>query len=415
MKKSLILFFPLLLWSKSYDLKTLITHAAEHNPQMIAKAHRIDSKSKEVEAQESSYWPTLDMGASYTHTTPKTIATPGSTTLGYAKVSMDIYDGGRKKALLQAKRFTHRASLLEKDAFGKSITLKIIQHYYTMKKLDAMLFAMQKESEELLVQIHRLEKFLKAGLATSEEIDKLQAVYDENQYKIEEYRLLLETSREQLTLLTGLSVKVLKKSYLKEPKKMAFRPYEESDILEMNQKALEAKAKAIDAGYRPQVQIEDSYTQLHYSETETIPGLDGDAFFPDHQNKLMLSVNMRLFDKGKMKKEREAVQYEKLALASEKEYALSRQKMYFRLAKKRLHSIRSKLKSAKSALHASQSTYGVIMKKFETGLADNIAYLDALNNVTLSKARYKETMYEYEIAKSIYYYYAGRDPKEYIR
>jgi hypothetical protein len=49
------------------------------------------------------------------------------------------------------------------------------------------------------------------------------------------------------------------------------------------------------------------------------------------------------------------------------------------------------------------------------GIVDNVTYLDALTEVTLSQARYKETLYDYEIAKSIYYFYAGKSPREYIR
>jgi outer membrane protein TolC len=66
-------------------------------------------------------------------------------------------------------------------------------------------------------------------------------------------------------------------------------------------------------------------------------------------------------------------------------------------------------------LKAAQSTYSVIRQKFEVGLVDNIAFLDALAQRTLADARYKETVYDYEVRKSIYYYYAGKDPKEFIR
>ena len=66
-------------------------------------------------------------------------------------------------------------------------------------------------------------------------------------------------------------------------------------------------------------------------------------------------------------------------------------------------------------MKAAKSTYEVIRQKFEVGLVDNIAFLDALAQRTLADARYKETIYDYEVRKSIYYYYAGKDPKEFIR
>ena len=87
----------------------------------------------------------------------------------------------------------------------------------------------------------------------------------------------------------------------------------------------------------------------------------------------------------------------------------------FHLSQKSLETIRTRLKSAKSALRAATSTYNALKEKFEVGLIDNIAFLDALTQKTLAQSRYKETLFDYEIGKSIYYYYAGKDPKEFIR
>jgi outer membrane protein TolC len=222
--------------------------------------------------------------------------------------------------------------------------------------------------------------------------------------------LTLQTNQDNLQLLSGLSAKELKNNRLKEPKDISFEPYEKSKIFQANAQALQANAKAIEAGYLPQVRVEDTYSKSHYGNS--VAG--GDSFLLDHQNRLMLSVNMRLFDHGKIKKEHEAVMYQKMASDIERRYAIEEQKMQFKLAKSRLKTIEAKLKSAKSALRASKSTYRAIVQKFEAGLVDNIAYLDALNNQTLSDAQYKETLYDYEIAKSIYYYYAGKNPKEFI-
>jgi len=415
MRVFLWMIVPFFVFAKSYSLQELINHANKHNHQIQAKEMQSKAKLIEIEAGESAYWPTLDIGASYSRTNPNSLVAPGETTIGFASLGMDIYDGGRKSALVDAKNFAYQASLFEKDAFKKSITLNIVNHYYSIKKLQAMLHAMYEQSKELCAQIKRVRKFNLAGLSTQEEIDKLQAVYDDNQYRIENTKLILQTNQENLKLLSGLPAEHLQNNRLQEPKRISFEPYEKSKILQANAQALEQNAHAIDAGYLPHVRIEDTYTQSHYGNTVGMPGIEGDSFLPDHQNELMLSVSMRLFDNGKMKKEREAVMYQKMALDSRKSYAIREQKMQFKLAKSRLKTIRAKLKSAKSALRAAKSTYRVIVRKFEAGLVDNIAYLDALNKQTLSEARYKETLYDYEIAKSIYYYYAGKNPKEFIR
>ena len=409
-----LFILPLWVFAQSYGLEGLIANAQKSNPMIKAKTLNSKAKSKELDAAGSAFWPTLDIGASYTKVNPNTLVTPGETTSGFATVSMELYDGGRKYALKRAKTFEYHASLFEQEAFAKNVSLKIIDHYYTILKLQAMLGALHGQSKELRVQLERIRKLKAAGLATQEDIDKLEAVYENNLYTVENTKLLLETRFENLSLESGVKVNSLQQNRFKEPHNIVFEPYEYSKILKANSEALKENANAVDAGYLPQVVIQDTYSKNQYGQVDSSSGF-GSEILLDHQNKMNISINMRLFDYGQMKREHEALQYQKLALDAEREYNIREQKMQFRLSQKNLKTIRAKLRSARSELKAARSTYKAIVKKFENGLVDNIAYLDALNNQTLAKARYDETRYEYEIAKSIYYYYAGKDPKEFIQ
>jgi len=415
MKILVILVLPLFVFAQSYGLKTFIDNATKTNGLIKAKEINIKAKREQVEAAKSAYWPTVDVGADYSTLSPNYLVSPGQVGNVYASVSMDLYDGGRKDALLRAKDFEHKASLFEKSAFEKSITLEIVRHYYGIQTLKATINALRERSKELKAQINRVKKFEGAGLATVEDIDKLTAVYENNNFTLENAKLLLETSEENLKLISGLSAKQLKRNYFKEPRHIHFEVFENIKMLQSNASAIGENANAIDAGYLPQVNLSDTYHKSHFDDLVTVPGMSGDGFLIDHQNKLMVSVNMRLFDNGKMSKESEAVKYQKLSLLSQIEHAKREQRMNYRLAGRSLKTTRTKLKSSKSALKAAQSTYNVIRQKFEVGLVDNIAFLDALSQRTLADARYKETVYDYEVRKSIYYYYAGKDPKEFIK
>jgi outer membrane protein TolC len=353
------------------------------------------------------------VGAGHTMTTPVTVIAPGQTTSASAMIGMDLYDGGRRGAVLNAKSFEHTASLFEKRAFEKSVALTIINSYYSIKKYKATLYALQKRSEELQTQMTRIKGFMRAGLSTSEEFERLRAAYDNNAYVIENTKLAIVQAQEDLSLQSGLSAKQLKNDHIREPHHVRYEPYEKSKILHAHAQAMQEQANAVSSGYLPQVNVSDQLSVYNYNDTDDVPGLTG--ILPDHQNRLMLSVNMRLFDKGKMRKDEEALKYQKLSLESQKIYADKEQRMNFRVAEKRLKTLRAKEKSTKSALKAARSTYSTVKKKFEVGLVDNVTYLDALTEVTLSQARYKETLYDYEIAKSIYYYYAGKSPREYIK
>jgi len=409
-----MLCLPLFVLAQSYGLRTFIEHAAKNNGNIRAKEITITSKSKEVEAAQSAYWPTLDIGGDYSLHSPKYMVSPGQVGNVYASLNLEVYDGGRKDALLQAKQYEQEASLFEKEAFKKSITLQIVQHYYTIKKLKANLEALEERSRELKAQIGRIKRFKMTGLATQEDVDKLQAVFDNNAYTMENTRLALSRSEENLRLLTGLPAKRLTRDYFAQPRGVHFEWFDRIKLLQANAKAIGKNSEAIDAAYKPQVNLSDSYHKSHYDGLVSGP-ISGEGFLVDHQNTLSLSANMRLFDNGRIAKQSEAVKYQKMALLSQIEQSKKDQKMQFRLAGKNLRTMQAKLKSAKSALKAAKSTYDVIRQKFEVGLVDNIAFLDALAQKTLTEARYKETVYDYEIAKSLYYYYAGKDPKEYIR
>jgi len=415
MKIVLMLVLPLFICAQSHGLKTFIDNAKKTNGWIKAKEINIKGKKEQVEAAKSAYWPTVDIGADYALLSPNYLASPGQVGNVYASVSMDLYDGGRKGALLRAKDFEHEASLFEKSAFEKSITLEIVRHYYGIQTLKATINALEERSTELKAQITRVKKFKGAGLSTQEDIDKLVSVYENNNFTLENTRLTLETSEQNLQLISGLSAKQLKRNYFKEPKNIHFELFENIKMLQANASAIGENANAIDAGYMPQVNLSDTYHKSHFDDLVTSPGIDGSGFLIDHQNKLMVSVNMRLFDKGRMSKESESVKYQKLSLLSQIDHAKKEQKMNFKLAGKSLKTTKTKLKSAKSALKAAKSTYEVIRQKFEVGLVDNIAFLDALAQRTLANARYKETIYDYEVRKSIYYYYAGKSPKEFIQ
>ena len=414
MRTLLLLCLPLFVLAQSYGLKQFVDNANKTNGLIEAKKLNVKSKAQEVEAARSAYWPTVDIGADYSFQSPNYIVSPGQVGNAFISANLNLYDGGRKDAILKSKGFEHKASLFEQTAFEKSITLEIARHYYGIQGLKATLGALQERAKELKAQIERVGKFKLTGLATQEEVDKLQSVYDNNQYTIENTKLAIETSEENLKLISGLPAKHLRRNYFLEPKNVHFEWFENIKILQANANAVGENAKAIDAGYLPQVNLSDTYHKSHFDDLVPTPG-GGDAFLIDHQNKVGVSVNMRLFDNGKMSKESEAVKYKKLALLSRLDQAKKEQRMNFNLARQNLRTTKAKMKSAKSALKAATSTYKTLKQKFEVGLVDDITFLDALATKTLAESRYKESVYDYEVKKSIYYYYAGKDPREFIR
>ena len=114
MKKLFMMCIPLMTLTYASGLGAFINHAQKLNGQIKAKEITVKSKAEEVESAKSAYWPTLDVGGSYSVLNPSSIVQPGRTATVYASVHLELYDGGRKAAVLKAKSYAKEASFFEK-------------------------------------------------------------------------------------------------------------------------------------------------------------------------------------------------------------------------------------------------------------------------------------------------------------
>lgn len=122
MKIVLVLFLPLYILAQSHGLKTFINNANETNGLIKAKEINVQSKKEQIEAARSAYWPIVDVGADYSLQSPNYVVSPGQVGNVYASVRMDIYDGGKKDAIVRSRSYEHEASLFDKSAFEKYYT-----------------------------------------------------------------------------------------------------------------------------------------------------------------------------------------------------------------------------------------------------------------------------------------------------
>ncbi len=412
MKKILIsTVLPVLIWAGGLDLRTIITKA-EHNSLGKAKSLNIRSKELDIRAAESGYAPTVDIGLSQVINSPVTRQTPGSVGTAFIKTQMNLFDGGRKALTKEAKDFELDAAIYEKEAYAKSTALQVVRQYFALKKLKANFKALKQRGKELKAQLARVKKLKKAGMATRSSVARLNAAYEGNRYAIENMQLAIESSRENLKLLSGLKIQNLKRNYFTEPRGVGFRIFEATRAMQAQANAVGKNAQAVKAAYSPQVNMSYAYNKTAFGDlAKGVPP----ASLPDHSHKFQITAAMRLYDGGTMESKSEAIRYKKLALLSQIRHEIKKQKMNFRLAKKRLSASRAQIRSARSALSAAKSAYNEAKKNYEAGVIDNVTYLDALSGLTEARARYQASRYDYEINKAMYYFYAGANLKRYIR
>jgi len=410
-KISILLVVPVFIYAES--LQSLIEYANGKNQLIVSSKLLQISKSKELEAQKSAYYPTIDVGLLYQRLDDRSPFMPGDIYSGYAKVGFDIYDGGRKSSLVEQKNHELKSSKYETLAMKKNLSLQIVQDFYNIKNLEASLMAFKEAEKSLDTQLNRVKKFYEVKVATQDDVDRLQSAYDTNIYDIESIKFKIVSLKYSLSLKVTKDIDLLDdssfKKFTQEDEK--FYDFMDSTKSLMAQiDSVKSAAESIDSIYYPNIKLEDTYSLYGYDRTDLLHP-EG----PDSQNKIILSLNMRLFDKGAVKNTQQVMMINSQAMAQQVAYKNNEQVMQYDLSKHRIQTSKLKIKSALSALVAATSAFKTVEKKYNVGLVDNVAYLDALTVQTRAKALYTKSLNDLEVAYAMYYYYSGKNLEEFLQ
>ncbi len=387
--------------AQANDLRDYIRHI--HKSDLYrSKSYSVMAKGSEIDAVKSKYLPTIDIGASYNYNDPVSIPkSPDKTAVAFAKISLTLFDGGIKSYQILSKEYERSSAEFERRAFAKDAALNVTKSYFGILKLRALLRALRVRQGEIKAQLNRVEKFYKSGIANKDDLYRLKAAYQESRYNIENTKQMLLSAKEGLKLLSGLSVNSIKEVRFVTPKRTRFRVSDQIRALREKSKAVGESANMVAVSNYPKVMVSDTYKVLKY------PDFPASSKLIDHQNTLSVNLNMRLFDGGSASAQSESIRYNQLALESQINHLINQQKMNYKLAKENLKTLRVNINSTLSALKAANINYKKMKANYENGLIDNTAYLDALSQKTMAYARYKQTIYELEIAKAVLYHYAG--------
>ena len=392
------------------ELKELLEYANTNNKLALSKEFLVKAKKQEVKSSQSAFMPVVDMGGFYQRLDDKTPQMAGDIYSGYAKISYNIYDGKRKSSITQQKQNELKSSQFEVTAFKKSLSLEIVKEFYTIKNIDSTISALQEKQKALNAQLQRVKKFFEANLSTSDEIDKLQSAYDTNSYNIESLKFQKLSALKELELKVGKSIKSLDNATFVKNQTNGIEKSDNIKALKYKKESFKDLAQTIGSVNLPQIDISDTYSLYGYNRVDKLhpEGLD-------NQNKIMLTLNLRVFDAKSTSQKKQALILTAQSLDNEIVYLSQEQKMLFDLSLSRIKTEKLKIKSASSALKSAKSTFESIEKKYKAGIVDNIAYLDALSVKTDALSLYNKSLNDLEIAYAIYYYYAGKNIEEFIR
>ncbi len=407
-KKWLFLIVPISIYAD--NLKSLVEFAMTNNNIVTSKSFTEKAKRLDLESVQNSYYPTIDIGGYYQRLDDKSNGIPGEVYSGYGKISFDLYDGNKKANLIKQNQALLESTSHDISGYKKELQLLIVQDFYMIKNLEATLETLKEKQNQLQAEIERVKKFYEVGTTTKDDVDRLEAAYSGNIYQIDALNYQILSIKKLFSLKIGKKVEQFDDSTIIVPNNLQSDKNDNIESLKQTALSLQHTANTLDAIYQPQVKIEDTYSFYEYGRTDlTHPrGLD-------NQNKILLSVNLRLFDNDVSAKQKESIIVQKKALEKQIEQNEELQNINLQLAQSNIETIKAQISSAKSSLNAAQSAYETIVQKYKVGLVDNVAYLDALSVKTEAKAQYKIALNNLQVAYVKYYYFTNKEIIEFIQ
>jgi len=411
MKRVFLSVILVALCANAGDLKNILDYALSHNELSISKD--LDTKKPLLESQsiKKDYFPKIDIGALYQSSNPRTSFQPGDIYNAQAKISLNLFDGNKKRHQISEKKFELKSLKFQSKSFKKELQFNIVMDYFKIKTLFANLVALQKAKQYLNAEYKRVKNLFDVGSITEDEVKKIEASLLNTIYQIDEMDYKIEEVKKELTLYVGKSIDNIGDSKITPPTSAIKSDTLDSiKTLRAQQKAIEYSAASVESAYLPQINIEDSYNIYGYDRT--------DALHPkgnDHENKIMLTFNIRLFDNGSIKKQKEAILVQKLSLRKQITYYKKEQKKNIGLALLNIKTIKSQITSAKKSLEAANKAYELISSRYRNGAVTVVDYLDALSVKTNAIAQYKAALYNLQVAYATYYLYTNKEIKEFVR
>ncbi len=381
-----------------------LVELSHQNPMMQASRYTTEATELQKEALSQSYLPSIVLGGSHAYNAKETMTTPEKVTTGYAKLSYTLYDGGKREALKDAYEANLKSAEFLSHATANDLALQVSYAYYNHFSLQASLEALEQKIEQLQAEVYRLERFLSVGSTTQDAILRIQASLEQTKVELLQTQEAIAKNLNTLGYLTAQTTLPLKGSTLKIDEHQP-ASLERFDILALEQSVLSSKATAqsAKAPNRPTITIEDTYSR-YSDDYANILGVD-------NQNVLALNVQWKIFDFGATSSGYEASYKNYLAKNSELAYTKQKASASLKNAQSSYKTSLAKIESAKLRVKASDATYELVKKKFQNGIVDNVAYLDALSEKYSAIAALNTAQNDIEYQKAIIVYEMGKEIK----
>jgi outer membrane protein TolC len=135
---------------QAQDLKQIINSSLQNNHNIKSLQLQDQSKEKTYDSVSNIYNPSVIVGANYTKLDIDQRSTQvGSTGVGFVKLGINLYDGGRNEAIKKQKFHEYQSSLLNTTKSKKELILQIVTLFYQAKSIDENIKALNQKANTL--------------------------------------------------------------------------------------------------------------------------------------------------------------------------------------------------------------------------------------------------------------------------
>ncbi len=356
-----------------------------------------------------AYFPKIDGFGNATYADPTGGFEAQQTYTAGLKGEMTLFDGFKRENLLDQHKALEHAANHQLQGIKKEISLDIIQRYFNLQNTHDEINTLMLMRDQLEAQLVRLEKFKTVGLASEDSLMRMRSEVSDADYRIEDLRYQADRQTAELETMTNQRIKSLAPSEIAAPSNVRSEELDTLIAMRYSRDAKIYEAKQKDASYLPTLKLEDQYSYYDYRD-DPMPQIR-----VNNQNKFIVSLNMNLFDFSSASTAKEALLAEAQAKSNEFAYASKEAENNFLLAKRYIDRSRTLIGASQKTFDAASKTFDAVKKKYESRIVDYVTYLDALHTLTDATNQLSQAKRTLHYAYAVYYYYAGMDPKEFVR
>ncbi|MGM0518133.1 MAG: TolC family protein [Campylobacterota bacterium] len=380
----------LLTSATALNLKEAVDLALKNNHSLKAKNFDYEKSMKNVDLEESSYLPKVDVEYNYNkrdNALPNQLKEDGTLS---ANVTYNLFNGFKDVSNIKSSEYLSKSSRFLLDALRFDIVLETKKAY--INYLDKFNLLKTYKSEYLLFknQYKDAKSRYEQGLLAKNDLLEVQVNMSSAKQNIVKAKAALKVAKLQLSNIIGgvdlldENIEALNVTDIKrlDYKSLDFENRSEIKALKMSIESIVKQKDAARGSYYPKLDAKLSHNE--YYDNLGLSKIDEDV---DNQNIATLNASWNLYNGGADLTKIAMLNTDLLKLKTQLQETKLNIKLQYEDAKAAFEVATDNLITAKLALSQAKENYSIVQNRFKEGVSTSTDLIDA--NFLLSSAKQK--------------------------